>query len=291
MEEGNKRGFREAEELKARYVIEGILEGERLHWTADHGPYFVTGDLHVGRNSCWVLDPGVLVCFVNPVSITMEAGSSLQAIGEKGKEIIFLSIREDLNPRFLFRGKEVQLDYVWQYAKLQGLPSYQKGGSGPAGGTIVHDAGSYENGWRYLEVDPRDLETFCQFGYCPEEEGLVTSLAFGSGKENTQALADMMKGGAYTYFEGNVTTFRYASRLALDHQVTREGNVYDDWFLPSMEEMERLQEDPEMMQELKDTSLWSSSEASRTQAWALVEGSWQKVMKGKSLQILPFRAF
>lgn len=31
---------------------------------------------------------------------------------------------------------------------------YQIGETGPAGGTIFYDKGSYSNGWRYMEVAP-----------------------------------------------------------------------------------------------------------------------------------------
>jgi len=36
-------------------------------------------------------------------------------------------------------------------------PVYHIGDTGPAGGIVFYDKGSYSNGWRYMEVAPNDI--------------------------------------------------------------------------------------------------------------------------------------
>jgi uncharacterized repeat protein (TIGR02543 family) len=116
---------------------------------------------------------------------------------------------------------------------------------GPAGGWVFYDKGYYSDGWRYLEAAPVDQANSSVWG----TEGVSvpgTDTAIGSGKRNTALIL--------AYDSAN----KAADRCALYSTV----NAYDDWFLPSSDELN------EMYVNLKtqgvggfaDTNYWSSSE-------------------------------
>jgi len=111
---------------------------------------------------------------------------------------------------------------------------YQVGDIGPAGGIIFYDAGSYIDGWRYLEVAPDDI-----YDWFKEKDGkeiswrgsskvsglpIETGTHIGSGKQNTKEIAAFL------------STHDNSAQLCLDYVV----NDYDDWFLPSKDELNAL---------------------------------------------------
>ena len=96
------------------------------------------------------------------------------------------------------------------------------GSIGPAGGWVFYDKGSYSNGWRYLEAAPKDLDKMYQWG----DDGIFDTLELiGWGKQNTETIA-------------NNSTIRIdnAAKACLDYTV----NGYDDWFLPSISELNKM---------------------------------------------------
>lgn len=142
---------------------------------------------------------------------------------------------------------------------------------GPAGGYVFYDCDadntvedpdgaddlkSSECGWRYLEAAPEDLiEDYSyriifgeyrksQYGnrlfvngtttYSTED---CTLRGIGTGKSNTQKHVASMEGTAYTGSPVTPTTDRYAAKLASEYSITVGETTYDDWFLPSAEEL------------------------------------------------------
>lgn len=107
---------------------------------------------------------------------------------------------------------------------------FSVGDTGPAGGLIFFvDENDDHEGWRYLEAAPRnwlgegDSETRRQWCSCSPGD-LETSVAFGQGFENTEKI-----------FSRNLNNAVVA--LVTAHSVTVNGVVYDDWFLPSQNEL------------------------------------------------------
>jgi hypothetical protein len=102
-------------------------------------------------------------------------------------------------------------------------PTYKIGDTGPAGGLIFYDKGNNSGGWRYLEATPTDIDRKL---YATEEGvGIESQRAVGTGKANTQAImvqANNRGGG-----------FGWAAQ-ACD---ALEINGFDDWFLPSRDEL------------------------------------------------------
>jgi hypothetical protein len=115
-------------------------------------------------------------------------------------------------------------------------PTYKVGDTGPAGGIIFYDKGNSSGGWRYLEAAPAETETAAFFA--PETASSIVSNAelraslknpVGSGKINSQNLMETAttKGGG---------GFGWAVQICDELSV----NGFDDWYLPSIDELNYL---------------------------------------------------
>jgi len=107
------------------------------------------------------------------------------------------------------------------------VSSYDIGDTGPAGGWIFYDKGSYSDGWRYLEAAPSDQTTDqkIQWYNGSNIETEATGTEVGTGKTNTTLIVNAQGDGSY------------AAKLCDDLSITNNGVVYDDWFLPSIDEL------------------------------------------------------
>ena len=168
---------------------------------------------------------------------------------------------------------------------------YVFGKTGPAGGYIFYDCDadndsgnadgliSSECGWRYLEAAPANLkviggtpsidmtqegypeapEVFI-FGYYRPEAGSThlvgTAPEIGKGSANTTALYDAMGDAAYYAVDGFGTTQNYAAKLCK----TLSYKGFNDWFLPSKEELDLMYEKKDAIGGFEAYSYWSSSE-------------------------------
>ncbi|MDR0301184.1 MAG: hypothetical protein LBI04_02600 [Treponema sp.] len=109
--------------------------------------------------------------------------------------------------------------------------TYKIGDKGPAGGLIFYDKGNNSGGWRYLEAAPVETETTAQWrhksGALSDISSLknVTSREIGMGLTNTQ---NIMR-----YFTQNGGGFGLAIQVCDELAV----NGFDDWFLPSLDEL------------------------------------------------------
>ena len=172
------------------------------------------------------------------------------------------------------------------------------GDTGPAGGYIFYKADTVQtstyvdsNGntveyqWQYLEAAPADVSTSTAiFGYYrpsgtnttvqsildnsitkDDHSTYNSNAAVGQGRLNTSLLVKAMGSAAYTYMSSSVsdTTADYAAKLCDDY--TYGG--YNDWFLPSIEELRYIYENLYS----KSIGTWSgyywSSTESGVNAW------------------------
>jgi hypothetical protein len=135
--------------------------------------------------------------------------------------------------------------------------AYKVGDRGPGGGFIFYDKGNSAGGWRYLEAAPDDQGAFA-WGYIIEVG--ATSTAIGTGKTNTEAILSAFGGSGYA--------------AAVCDSLVIGG--YDDWFLPSKDELQTMI-DSLALKGLGNFSpsgsYWSSSEFSLGGAWAVTFGS------------------
>jgi len=99
-------------------------------------------------------------------------------------------------------------------------PLYAAGDIGPAGGFIFYDKGFTSDGWRYLEAAPAGAEFKAAWGL-KDIPIPGTGEGIGSGKKNTALIVS--KGGSAT------AAFR-CTQLTI--------NGFNDWFLPSKDELD-----------------------------------------------------
>lgn len=130
------------------------------------------------------------------------------------------------------------------------------GSIGPAGGYVFYDKGKYSDGWRFLEAAPRDLNSTYMWG---DNGSLGTSTGIGTGKKNTETIA--MKSTDRT---------NNAAKACLDYNV----NGYDDWFLPSKDELNLMYMELQKkgLDSFAAAGYWSSSEGS----YNVIYGAWRQ---------------
>lgn len=189
---------------------------------------------------------------------------------------------------------------------------------GPSGGYVFYDKGEYSDGWRYLEAAPADLklidgvpsidascpgyseaEGLIRFGYYKKESGCLyvngtkgynetncTRTGIGEGKRNTQLLVDAMG-------ETDGDGLPYAARLCKTLVFEANGKVFDDWFLPSKDELNLIHTKLGKLGRGKLSGFyWSSSEGSTPfDIWKLSNWSFGEYSRGGKSCIRPIRAF
>lgn len=132
---------------------------------------------------------------------------------------------------------------------------YSIGDTGPAGGLVFYDKGSLSDGWRYLEVAPAITEwANKEWGIYGTTVNGADGITVGTGEQNT---ADMVTA------QGTGST--YAAQLC--GGLSYGG--YDDWFLPSKDELSFMYDNLKVSDVggFADYGYWSSSEYSSTNAW------------------------
>jgi hypothetical protein len=133
---------------------------------------------------------------------------------------------------------------------------YRIGGRGPAGGWIFYDKGVYSNGWRYLEAAPAGTEFRAEWGaYNKDVSGTAT--AVGTGKRNTQVIVEYLR---------RIGENGKAAQLCDELTV---GDGYDDWFLPSKDELDLMYRNLKQkgLGEFSNSIYWSSSQFNHDISW------------------------
>ncbi|MDR0312707.1 MAG: DUF1566 domain-containing protein [Treponema sp.] len=127
--------------------------------------------------------------------------------------------------------------------------NYKVGGTGPAGGLIFYDKGDNSNGWRYLEAAPEDLPGKLKWSSERFDSDYEFERAVGKGKPNTQAIM----AGAAKIGGG----FGWAAQACTALTV----NGYNDWFLPSRDELHYMYGHLHMqgLGDFKKEDYWSST--------------------------------
>jgi hypothetical protein len=196
-------------------------------------------------------------------------------------------------------------DYYWFCASdtgTIGATSFEVGEIGPSGGIVFYDDEEDGiddlEGYRYLEAAPMELEA-CQwgaYGYSVVPSALGT--AIGAGMMNTQNIVSYHDGlGAMYPLKGDYYTHATMYCLLNDGTVAAklcddlECGGYDDWFLPSKEELALMCTN--LMRschcDWTEHLYWSSSEFTANCAWSLWN-PWT-FPKHKTLRVKAIRAF
>jgi hypothetical protein len=124
---------------------------------------------------------------------------------------------------------------------------YKAGDEGPAGGIVFYDIGFYMDGWRYLEAAPQDFPLRVQWG----DLGVLTDIeetGIGTGRKNTSTVVSILKNKG--------EKLRAAQVVSIP-----EYGGYDDWFLPSKEELNLMYENlkKQRIGKFSNDVYWSSS--------------------------------
>jgi hypothetical protein len=101
---------------------------------------------------------------------------------------------------------------------------------GPSGGYVFFDKGAVSDGWRYMEVATDDQLSILNATPWSNvvDQQVGTELTIGSGQRNTTKIINQ---------PGHITS---AALLCDQYSVTVQGLIYDDWFLPSLEELKAV---------------------------------------------------
>jgi hypothetical protein len=119
--------------------------------------------------------------------------------------------------------------------------TYKTGDKGPSGGYIFYDKGNYSDGWRYLEAAPKDVKS----GWgATGSLNIITSKELGAGKNNTDRIVSCLKDTAVKLC--SIYTF----------------NDFQDWFLPSEEELELMYQNlkKNSIGDFSDERYWTSTQ-------------------------------
>jgi len=159
--------------------------------------------------------------------------------------------------------------------------TYYVGATGPAGGIIFYAKGSVSDGWQFLEAAPAGTEFTAQWG-AYERNVSGTSTSIGTGRRNTQVIADYLKGIG-------------ESGKAAQQCVQLNIGGFNDWFLPSKDELDL------MYKNLKQKGLggfsnnwyWSSSQYTNDTAWIqrFSDGYQNNHYKNSTFSVRAVRAF
>jgi len=179
---------------------------------------------------------------------------------------------------------------VTLYAKWTDTP-YALRVTGPAGGLIFYDKGSYSGSpaWRYLEAAPSDYPEnpgFPQHSLPPWDDSNPnvniiggTATGIGTGQQNTINIV-VSKGSD-----------SYAALVCYELVISG----YDDWFLPSKDELDKIYKELRLfgVGGFADSYYWSSSAYSLQYAWEqnFINGSQGYTSKASSLSVRAVRAF
>jgi hypothetical protein len=107
-------------------------------------------------------------------------------------------------------------------------PTYKVGDTGPAGGLIFYDKGNSSGGWRYLEAAPADINRKLRGTSESINENDCKERGVGWGKRNTAAIMveAQKRGGGFGWAAQACDAYTY--------------NGFDDWYLPSRDELQYL---------------------------------------------------
>ena len=168
-------------------------------------------------------------------------------------------IHYDENDNYVMGNENVVL-----YAELQ-ASGLSVGDTGPGGGVIFFDKGNYLDGWRYLKAATSDQGTDNVWGGLEtdiggDDSGSAPELTgIGSGKANTEVIVTVF--GEAEPYEGRTD---YAAKLCYELNL----GGYDDWFLPSRDELAEMYLQRTVIGGFSDSDeYWSSSEYNSDSGW------------------------
>ena len=223
-----------------RQDVEKLINTEASFQLSDFSAREKTAEMNRVLNGTQILS-GVIGRIDNNIRITVSLYTYPELIQLRGGATLSVENKTEIF------NKISELVQSMQNAIAGIYRTYNIGDIGPAGGYIFYDKGFISDGWRFLEAAPSDTEFSATWGPYDDIQG--TSTVIGSGKRNTQFIIEKLN--------------QLGNKNSAAHLCAGlEYNGYNDWFLPSKDELDL------MFKNLKEKntggfrkySYWSSSQ-------------------------------
>ncbi len=221
---------------------------------------------------------------------TADSTTTVLAVAKTAREAAGTSMQFELISSNKSSAESIEINAGFNTEYVPRSFVFKIGETGPAGGYIFYNKGYYSNGWRYLEAAPASNEYSGKVwgGSGTEVRGTATTI--GYGKSNTEKIVAKF-GNAEPY--GRKTD--YAAKVCTDLVVVKNGVVYDDWFLPSKDELNLMYQNLKKnnLGGFSDVGFWSSSESYANNAWYLnfYVGNQLNDDRNNGNRVRPVRAF
>jgi len=139
------------------------------------------------------------------------------------------------------------------------------GDTGPGGGIVFYDKGSYSDGWRYLEVSQQDITS--QWGCSSLSINAAQADGIGLGRINSGLIATAHDTLADFYTTPSVCSATADGTVAAKKALLT--SVPANWFLPSKAEMQLLYDTMAQSGLSLSGTYWTSTENDITTAYSL----------------------
>lgn len=159
---------------------------------------------------------------------------------------------------------------------------YEIGATGPAGGIVFYDKGSYNLGWRYMEAAPSDL-SFFEWGCLGSLISNSNSSQIGNGLLNSVSIANYHDNLLNYYTNPGVCNPLNNGSVVAKKALVFELNYYKDWFLASESELlfmyQNLQ--TQSLGSFTNSNYWSSTQIDGNNAITIDFSNGNSVVKSK----------
>lgn len=144
--------------------------------------------------------------------------------------------------------------------KCQVTDEYSIGDTGPAGGVVFYDKGSYSNGWRYIETNSVDLEIY-DWGCSGTLINNCSSSSIGFGLFNSAQIVNFHDSLNNYYSNPSQCNPMNNGTVAAQKALLFEANNFSDWFLPSENELSLMYENLHLNSfgNFTSTNYWSAT--------------------------------
>ena len=162
------------------------------------------------------------------------------------------------------------------------IKEYQIGATGPAGGIVFYDKGSYSFGWRFMEAAPTDLN-ISEWGCSGSLISNINSAQIGNGLLNSVSIANYHDNLLNYYTNPEVCNVLNNGSVIAKEALTFNLNNYKDWFLPSEIELSVMYQNLQMQGSgaFSNSNYWSSTQIDENNATTIDFSNGNNVTKSK----------